>query len=369
MQSNIVTTSLCLVGFLAISTFILQGCNSEADKKTAEKQQYVIPDSLFKTLEIDTVKNCQVIDAITLTGKVAFNDDNVVKIYPMVSGNIQGIKVMLGDYVHQGDILATIRSSEMAGLSSDLTNAETNLRVAKKNLDATQDMTNSGLSSQKDLLSAQAGYAQAKSELARVNEVLKINGGNTQGSYIIRAPINGFVVEKLVTNSMLIRADNSTNLFTISDLKTVWVMANVYESNIGDVHLNDNVDITTLSYPGKVFSGKVDKILNILDPTNKVMKVRIVLPNNDYALKPEMFTNVTVTSRENKHTLCIPSTALVFDHSQYYALVYKSAADVRIVPVEVVNTVDGKSYISSGLTEGDIIIGSQVILIYDALNS
>src|SRR6185437_6569260 len=108
----------------------------------------------------------------------------------------------------------------------------------------------------------------------------------------IKAPISGFIVQKNITNNMVIRADNSNVVFAISDLKNVWVWANVYESNINNIHLGDAVNVTTLSYPGRVFNGKVDKIMNVLDPTSKVMKVRVALPNADYALKPQMYATV-----------------------------------------------------------------------------
>jgi cobalt-zinc-cadmium efflux system membrane fusion protein len=241
--------------------------------------------------------------------------------------------------------------------------------VAKKNLDKTKDMFKSGLASLTDSLSAEAVFAQSKSELSRVNRVLKINGGNTEGEFSIIAPISGFIVEKTVNNNTVIRADNSTSLFTISDLKNVWVWANVYESNISVIRLGDNVSVTTLSYPGKIFKGKVDKILNVLDPTNKVMKVRVALDNGDYSLKPQMFASVTVTNPENKQSICISSRALIFDHSQYYVLVYNNKSDVRIAPVQVLSTNGDKTYIATGLNEGEKIIASQAILIYDALNS
>ncbi|WP_143306352.1 efflux RND transporter periplasmic adaptor subunit [Chitinophaga vietnamensis] len=355
--------------FLLAGAFFIQSCDAPSQSAANEKQKYVIPDSVLRTLEIDTVQNCQLVNALTLTGKVTFNDDNVSKIFPMVSGKIEDIKVMLGDYVEKGQTLAVMKSSEMAGFSSDLVNAQEGLKVAKKNMDATQDMYNSGIASQKDLLSAQADYQKATAELSRVNKVLNINGGNTQGAYLVKTPISGFVVEKQVTNNTMVRADNSSSLFTISDLKNVWVMANVYESNIGQVHLGDNVDVTTLSYPGKVFHGKVDKILNVLDPTNKVMKVRIVLPNDDYALKPEMFTSVQVVYKDGGQALCIPSKALIFDHSQNYVLVYNSKSDVKITPVQVQSAIGDKTYISSGVKAGDKVIASQAILIYDALNN
>ena len=146
-------------------------------------------------------------------------------------------------------------------------------------------------------------------------------------------------------------------------------MANVYESNIGQVHLGDNVDVTTLSYPGRVFHGKVDKILNVLDPTNKVMKVRIVLPNPDYALKPEMFASVRVINKTDQESLCVPSSALIFENSQYFLLIYKNRSDIKITPVQVISSNGNQSYISGAVQPGDKVIGSNAVLIYSALNS
>ena len=346
-----------------------QSCYKNAEAGTNETAKYILPDSLAKTLIFDSVQTCKLTNTITLSGKVSFNDDNVIKIYPMVSGVIQNIKVMLGDYVQKGQVLGVIKSSEMAGFSNDLVNAETNLRVAQKNLDATQDMFQSGLASQKELLAADAAKEQAQSELNRVKRVLHINGGNINGDYVVKSPISGFVVEKLATNNQTIRQDNSSNLFTISDLNNVWVIANVYESNIGKVHVNDEVEVSTLSYSDKVFRGKVDKIMNVLDPTNKVMKVRVVLPNPGYLLKPEMFANVKVTNQENKEALCVASSAVVFDHSQNYVLVYRSNSDIKIVPVQVINTVDSRTFVTGEIKPGDKVISSQTILIYDALNN
>ena len=359
-------------GMIASSVLLfvtLSGCKSNSEPAPAEKQKFMLPDSLAKTIEIDSVANSKVMQSITLTGKIAFNDDNVVKLFPLVSGNIQDIKVRLGDYVKKGQTLAVIRSSEMAGYSNDLVTAETNVSVAKKNLDATKDMYKSGLASARDSLSAEASYEQALAALQKAQRVLNLNGGSKEGTYQVKTPIDGFVVEKLATNNMAIRPDNSSNLFTISDLKNVWVIANVYESSISLIKPGDSVNVTTLSYPDKTFRGKVDKIMNVLDPTNKVMKVRIVLPNPSYLLKPEMFANVMLNNVENKHMLTVPNGALIFDHSQYYVLVYKSPSDITIRPVQVSGTVGNKTYISNGLSEGEKVIGSQALLIYQELNS
>lgn len=369
MQNSFRTGSRILTIFVMAAAVFLQACDSPEKKPVVTKEKYVIPDTILHTLTIDTVVTSQLVNALTLTGKVGSNEDKVIPVYSMVSGNVQDIKVMLGDYVTAGQVLAIVKSSEMAGYGNDLVNAESNLRLAEKTLDKTKDMYKSGLASMTDSLSAEVGVQQARSELGRINKVLKINGGSIQGEFIIRAPISGFIVQKAVTNNLTIRGDNSTSLFTISDLKNVWIQANVYESNISLIHLGDNVDVSTLAYPGKVFKGRIDKVMNVLDPASKVMKLRVVLPNPDYALKPEMYASITVNNKENRQCLCVPSHAVIFDHSQYYVLVFNNKSDVKITPVQVINTVGEKTFIAAGVNNGDKVISSQAILIYDALNS
>jgi len=366
-MQKIFNTGRLLLPILLIGGF-LASCESR-EKKPEPEKGYTIPDTVMQTLRIDTVAVSPLVNAITLTGKVGTNDDNVVPVYSLVSGNVQDIKVNLGDYVQAGQQLAVVRSQEMAQYSSDLLNAETNLNIAQKNLAKTVDMYHSGLASMTDSLSAEVALQQARAELSRVHRVLAINGGNTQGDFIVKAPISGFIVQKGATNNMTIRGDNQTSLFTISDLKNVWIQANVYESNISNIHQGENVDVTTLAYPGKVYKGKIDKIMNVLDPTSKVMKVRVVLPNTDYTLKPEMYASITVNDQENKQCLSVPTSAVIFDNSQYYVLVYHSKSDVKITPIKWLSAVGNTTFIAGGVSEGDKIIASQAILIYNALNS
>ncbi len=368
-MQKILKLKYVLLFISATVSILFTACNTSADKKPEERQKYIIPDSLLRALTIDTVTTCPLVDAITLTGSVDFNQDKQVNVYPLVSGNVQDVKVQLGDYVTAGEELAVVNSSEMAGYSNSLVIAETNVTSTKKQLDAQKDLFASGLASQLDVTSAQANYDQALSALETAKRVLKINGNNTEGKYIIKAPISGFIVQKNVTNNTAIRTDNGTNLFSISDLEEVWIQANVYESNISKVHLGDNVIITTVSYPGRVFNGRIDKMQNVLDPANKVMKVRIVLNNPGYALKPQMFASVTVTNPENKQSICISSKALIFDNSRYFVLKYNGNGDADITPVEVLSTLGDKTYLSGGVKIGDHLITSQAVLIYGALNN
>jgi cobalt-zinc-cadmium efflux system membrane fusion protein len=354
--------------FLFIVALLIQGCGG-IKTQTDEKEKYVIPDSLMRTLEIDTVKKCPLVDALKLTGIVDFDQDKQVNIFSLVSGNVQDIKVQLGDYVTKGQVLAIVKSSEMAGYGNNLLIAETNVNASKKQLDAINDLYKCGLASILDVTNAQVNYSQTESQLETAKKILKINGNSTNGDYIIKSPISGFIVQKNITNNTSVRADNSTNLFTISDLKDVWVQANVYEANIEKVHVGDNAEVRVLSLPDRAFEGKIDKVLNVLDPTSKVIKVRVVLQNPDYILKPQMYASVLVSTPEGREALCIPSKALVFDRSRYYVLIYKGNGKADITPVEVLNTLGDKTYLSSGVNEGDRIIATIALQIYSELNN
>ena len=328
-----------------------------------------MPDSLFRTLIIDTVKTSQITDAIKFNGMVDFNTDKVVNVFPLISGNLMDVNVMPGDYVKAGQLLGMVKSSEVTNYNASLINAETNVRLTARQLEQQKDMYKSGLASQVDITNAEVSYQQAVAAKTQAEKILSINGNNKNGEYAIKAPIEGFVVQKNVTNGMAIRTDNSAAMFTISDLKNVWVQANVYEENIGKVHEGDPAEVTTISYPDKVFKGKVDKLMNVLDPTSKVMKMRVILNNPGYLLKPEMFATVTTYNKENKQAVSISRKDLVFDHSQYYVIIVTGKKNVQIRPVEIIGMNGETAYIKSGVAAGERLIGSQALLIYGSLNS
>ena len=346
----------------------LFSCGSK-EQSNDVREAYVVPDSLMRTLAIDTVTTSSVTNALKFNGIVDFNTDKVINIFPLVSGNVQDIHVMPGDFVHAGETLGVVKSAEVANYNAALINAETNVRLTAKQLDQQKDLFKSGLASQIDITNAEVNYEQAVAAKTAAEKILSINGDNKNGEYFIKAPVDGFIVQKNANNGMAIRTDNGTNLFTISDLKNVWVQANIYETNIGKVHEGDPVEVTTISYPDKVFNGRVDKLMNVLDPANKVLKMRIVLDNPGYALKPQMFATVTLTNKEGRQATSVSSSALVFDHSQYYVVVVKGKKDVSIRPVEIISTNGKTAYIKSGLSPGERVISSNALLIYGSLNS
>lgn len=349
-------------------------CSGKAESTTNDTQSFCIPDSLMQNITLDTVRSEYVISDLKLSGKISFNEDNVVKIFPQVGGHVADVKVSLGDYVQKGQLLATVRSSDMANYFNEYRSAQSELDIAKKNMEVAADMHNSGVSSEKDYLTSQSEYNKALAQFNKVKEVFKIYGGNMEHSdsigsaYTIKAPISGFIVEKNVNTGMELRADDANNLFTISDLKDVWATANVYETDIAKIRQGGNAEITTLTYPDKKFSGKVERISNILNPETNVMAVKIRLSNPDYTLKPGMFANISILFPESEKKLVLPSRSILFDDNKNFVVLFKKQCDVKMQSVDIYKSVNDKTYFEDGsLHEGNLVVSKNNLFLFTAL--
>ncbi|RWY48055.1 efflux RND transporter periplasmic adaptor subunit [Mucilaginibacter gilvus] len=355
--------------YMAAGLLALASCQ-ENKTGTMESKQVCVSDSMAKIITVDTAKTTQMKDELSLSGEVSFDDNKVVKVFPFTSGQVMEVKVSLGDKVSRGQTLAVLRSADVAGNYTDLTSTKADLAISKRQLEQAEYLYKNGISSERDYTEAKENYNKAVASNSKVKQQIAINGGgntSASGSLVIKAPGDGYIVEKNITAGNFIRPDNSSSLFTISNMKDVWIWANVFESDIAKVKKGYDAKITTLAYPDKVFTGKVDEVSSVLDPDNKVMKVRIALQNKDMLLKPEMFTNVLITNKEATSSVAIPASAVIFDSSKNFVVVYHDKCNLQVHEVSVIKTVDNITYISSGLKPGDKVISKGQLLLYDAL--
>lgn len=351
----------------------LSACNDgNANEAPAVKEQVCITDSLAKIIRIDTAATGRVDDELKLSGEINFDDNKVVKLFPFSSGRVMDVKVSLGDKVSKGQALATIKSADVAGNYSDLSTAGNDLSIAKRAMDNQESLYKNGIASEREYLEAKENYNKALAASNKLKEQIAINGGGhttDNGTYTITAPISGYVVEKKINQGGFIRNDNTDNMFTIGDIKDVWVWANVYETDIARVKEGYKASITTLAYPDKVFTGVVDKVNEVLDPVTKVMKIRVRLQNENNLLKPEMFANIIIRNVELKKAISIPEQALINDNGKSFVVIYHDKCQLEIKQVEVLKITAGKAYISSGISEGDKVISQNQVLLYRALTS
>ncbi|SHM93659.1 membrane fusion protein, cobalt-zinc-cadmium efflux system [Chitinophaga jiangningensis] len=354
------------LGIALLAAMMWSGCkHSEAED--TEKSTFVLSDTMLKNIKIDTAQMEPVQNELRLSGKVTPNGGKVLKVYPLVSGYVEDIKVQLGDYVQKGQVLAVIHSAEIADYEKQLAQAKSDQGVAEKNLKVAQDLYDSRLNTEKDVINAKGDLQKSNAEITRLNDLFKIYRKGKGATYLVTAPISGYIIEKNINNNMEIRTDNSTNIFTISELDDVWVMANVFETDIAKIKEGYDAKVVTVSYPDQPFTGKIDKIYNFLDPATKTMQVRISIDNKNMELKPEMFATVYVTYKDNDAKIAVPSAAVIFDNSKNYVLVFKDKFNISVRPVEVAKTSGNTTYLESGLQAGEKVISKNQLLIYDAL--
>ncbi len=355
---------------ITLSVLVFLTACKEKKEETVQKKSVCITDSLAKIIRIDTAKTTNMQDELTLSGEVSFDDNRVVKVFPFSSGQVSDVRVSLGDKVSRGQVLAIMRSADVAGNYTDLSATKSDLSIAKRQLAQTEYLYKNGISSERDYTEAKENYNKAIAANSKIQEQLNINGrGNTSanGQYVIKAPESGYIVEKAVTSGSFIRSDNAASMFTISDMKDVWIWANVFESDISKVKNGYAAKVSTLAYPGKFFTGKVNEVSSVLDPDNKVMKVKITLPNPNMLLKPEMFTSVIITNNEATKSVTVPASAVIFNDSKNYVVVYQSKCNMQVREVTVIKTVNDVSYISAGLKAGEMLVSKNQLLLYDAL--
>lgn len=335
-----------------------------------EKKPVCVSDSMMSRITLDTAALTNINNQLQLSGEVGFNENRVVKVFPFSSGQVIEVKVSLGDHVTAGQVLAVMKSADIAGNYSDLKTTGSDIAIAKRQMDNAKLLFEKGISSEKEFEEAKESYQKALTANQKITDALRINGGgntNANGIYTVKAPINGYIVEKKANAGSFIRQDNTDNLFTISDLKDVWVWANVFETDIARIKEGYSADVKTLAYPDKTFHGKVDKISEVLNPDNKVMRIRINLPNDGLLLKPEMFTNVLIANTEQVKAVSIPADAMVFEGGKNYVIIFKNKCDLSLREVKVMKTENEHAYISSGLNAGDIIISRNQVLFYNAI--
>ncbi len=352
---------------IAALTLLLSACHNGAPKED-ELETFVLSDKMLATTTTAPVKNLNLKKEMHFFGKITADNNKLIEVYPVVGGNVTKVYVELGDYVTKGQLLATIRSTEVAGFEKEKDDAQNDVLVAQNNLKAAQELFEGKLNTERDVLQAKNELEKAKSQMQRMRETYQVYNIKDGATYEVRSPLNGFIIQKKINQDMLLRNDRTDNIFDIAEINEVWAIANVNESDINQVKLGIDAAITTLSYPDKVFHGKVDKIFNIIDPETKAMQVRIRLNNPDFLLKPEMRANITLSYTEDQKMMTVPSSALIFDRSKNFVMIFKDRNNIETRQVQVYRQVGDITYLSDGVKEGEQVMTANQLFVYDALN-
>ncbi len=298
---------------------------------------------------------------VTSNGVVTPDVNRTIHVTSLGSGRVVDLKVKLGDNVQKGQTLLVISSPDLASAVSDYEKAKADEQLSRKALERVQMLYDRGALAAKDLEVAQDTEDKAKVDVSTADHRVRILGADPDHPSALielKAPVSGTIVEQNVAGAEGVKSlDNTPNLFTIANLSEVWVVCDVFENDLGEVHLGDSAEIRMNAFPDTVFKGRVADISRVLDPNTRSAKVRIVLQNSGGSLRSGMFAVATFRSRKLTDRVVVPATAIMRLHDKDWVFRKEGANRFRKIAVEADGLApDGMQVIRSGVKVGDEVV-------------
>jgi cobalt-zinc-cadmium efflux system membrane fusion protein len=301
---------------------------------------------------------------LAVTGTVNPDIDRMVPVISLASGKVVGIFARLGDQVKKGQLLLRLRSDDISGAFANYQMAVSDEVLAKAQWDRAQDLLKHGAIAQADLEVAKDTEEKAKVAMDTAAEHLRLLGSDVNhpsGMVDLTAPISGVITDQEVTNAGGIQS-LGTNPFTISDLSMVWVVCDVYENDLANVHVGDPAQITLNAFPDRVFKGTVSNVLPILDPSIRTGKVRIEVANPGM-MKLGMFVTATFQGRTEQTFTAVPASAILHLHDRDWVYVPTAGNKFKRVMVVGGDLIPGDMQeVTSGIATGQQVVVNPLVL-------
>jgi cobalt-zinc-cadmium efflux system membrane fusion protein len=360
------------------STFVLAGCGSGqsgANQMTSFSGNasaadtpalFTIPQDQMSHVQVVTIQSSKITRTLRLSGAVAFNAFKTTPVITPIGGPVSRILVVPGQQVREGEPMLEVSSPDYSLLLATYLKAQDALNLANKNYARAQDLYDHKAIAEKDLQQAESDRNQAQADLNSSEQAMKILGiknpadlakAPASAQVPLLAPIGGEVVERLVAPGQVLQA-GATQAFTISDLSTVWVLANVYQADLAFVHNDDDVVVQTDAYPDR-FHGKISFVSPELDPNTRTLQARIVVDNPGQKLKRDMYVTATVTAGTISNAIAVPDASVLRDdENQPFVYVATGSNQFGRRSVDIGDSQNGRTQILKGLAPAEKVVGN-----------
>jgi membrane fusion protein, heavy metal efflux system len=363
---------------IVASALALSGCGARTGERESQMTSFTTGETKADTANLFTLPNDQIAHlqiapvvkgslprVLRLTGAVAYNAFTTTPVFSAVGGPVRDILVTPGDFVRAGQTLLDVNSPDYSAARSAYLKAKDAYALADKNYQRAVDLLAHKAIAERDAQQAESERSQAQADVESSTDTLRALGISDPDAMAkaagtlqvpVRAPVAGEIVERLVGPGQLLQA-GTTQCFTISDTSTVWVLVNVYQSDLGSVRIGDTVDITTDAYPD-VFRGRISYLAPALDPTTRTLQARIITENPGHKLKKDMYVTATVRAGAVANALLVPDSAVLHD-TENMPFVYVQTGSNQFARrlVTVGDSSGGHTQITSGLNDGDRVVG------------
>ena len=303
---------------------------------------------------------------LSATGTVTPDISRNIPVISIAAGRVVEIKAKLGDTVKKGQVLLRVHSADMSAAFSDHRKAVADEQLARTQLERAKLLYDKGAISLNDLQVAQDAEEKAKVDVENTAERLRVLGGNIdQPASIVdvRAPVSGVITDQQVTNAAGVAGLNSPNPFTISDLSHVWILCDVYETDLPSVHVGENAEIRLNAYPDKLFAGRISNLGPVLDPSLRTAKVRIEVNNPGLIMRVGMFVRATFHDRKKERRAAVPAAAILHLHDRDGVYVPVATNKFRRMEVKSGNLLPGNMQeVAGGLQPGQQVVANALVL-------
>jgi cobalt-zinc-cadmium efflux system membrane fusion protein len=315
---------------------------------------------------------------LNVTGVVSPDVSRQVPVPSLATGRVIEINARLGDMVQKGQLLFKVRSNDIAGAYSDYRKAVKNEQLAVKNeqlakiqLDRAKLLFEDGAIpksafevAENGEVAAQTAVENARVDVETATEHIRLLGSDPDHPSAIvevRAPVSGVITDQQITNQSGVQALTAPNPFTISDMSHVWIVCDVYENNLAQVHTGEYADIRLNAYPDRLLKGRVGTIMPIMDPNLRTAKVRLEV-DNPGMLRLGMFVTATFHGETTQRRATVPATAILHLHDRQWVYAPTGAGTFRRQEVEAGNMLPGNQQeVISGVKPGDQVVAVALV--------
>ena len=316
-----------------------------------------------------TVHPAQVTDTLNLPARLMANPTDVVHIYPPLSGRVLALKVLPGQEVSKGQAIGTLQSNDAASARSDFEKAKIEAARADLQLQRGKELLQHEVMAQKDYDDLKALDDADHAELERTRQTLHNLGfseNDTSADLPLRSPISGVVLDVGTAPGELQRSlDNANAIATIANIDSIWVVGDLYPSNVDAVRRGQSVEVRVNGYPNEVRTGTIDNISDAVDPNTLTLKVRIVLTNPGHKFKPQMYATISVANLK-RQAIVVPSTSVIRDGIKNYVFVATPDHKYARRDVELGETHEKTVEVTHGLEDGESVVSTGAELLRQA---
>jgi membrane fusion protein, heavy metal efflux system len=375
---------LCAAAALA---FLVTGCGKKERDPAAEappKAAAVVPAGDPVLVHVDrpqdfplvSVAAYQATSALDVTGQVTADPSREIPVVALANGRVVATHVRLGDYVHKGQLIMEVQSNDIAQAFNQYLKAVNDERLARTVLDRDRLLFDKGAIAQSQVEIAQDAEDDALADLRAAEQQLRVLGvdKNHPGETVkVLSPASGFIIQQNVTEASTagVGLSGSSNAFVIADLTHVWVLCDVYENDLAQVHVGQSADIGLAAYPDLHLTGTVGDIGALLDPNLRTGKVRIQVPNPGYRMRVGMFATAVIHGRTEETHAQVPATAILHLHDRDWVYVPASGGATagsragssegapqfrRVAVVSGAMLAGGMQEVNSGLSAGQQVV-------------